>query len=53
MNFNDGLRRAGIREEVEQILYLMKDEIGSDYGVVVGLQLTKSQLMQNRGGAAN
>ena len=49
VKFIDGGRRAGGREEVEQILFLNNGEIGSDYEVVVGLQLTKSQLQQNRG----
>ena len=47
--FVDGRRRAGVREEIEQVLYLKKDEFGTDYIVVVGLQLTKNQLEQNRG----
>ena len=46
--FINGRRRAGVREEIEQTLYLKKGEIGSDYEVVVGLQLTKSQLQHNR-----
>ena len=47
--FINGRRRAGVREEIDQILYLKKGEIGSDYEVVIGLQLTKSQLQHNRG----
>ena len=47
--FINGRRRAGVREEIDQILYLKKGEIGSDYEVVVGLQLTKNQLQHNRG----
>jgi hypothetical protein len=49
VEFRDGRRRAGIREEIEQIVFLKKDEIGTDYEIIVGLQLTEQQLQQNRG----
>ena len=49
LEFRDGRRRAGVREEIEQIMYLKKGEAGTGYEVIVGLQLTKHQLKQNRG----
>jgi hypothetical protein len=49
IEFRDGRRRAGVREEIEQILFLKEGEGGSDYEIIVGLQLTEQQLQQNRG----
>jgi len=49
IEFRDGRRRAGVREEVEQIIYLKEGEVGTDYEIIVGLQLTAPQLKQNRG----
>ena len=49
LEFRHGRRRAGVREEIEQIMYLKKGEAGTGYEVIVGLQLTKHQLKQNRG----
>ena len=49
LDFRDGRRRAGVREEIEQIMYLKKGEAGTVYEIIVGLQLTKDQLKRNRG----
>ena len=49
LEFLDRSRRAGVREEIEQIMYLKKGEAGAGYEIIVGLQLTKDQLKQNRG----
>ena len=47
--FRDGRRRAGAREEIEQIIFLKEDEGAPDYKIIVGLQLNEGQLQQNRG----
>jgi hypothetical protein len=49
IEFRDGRRRAGVREEIEQTLFLKEGEGGGDYEIIVGLQLTEQQLKQNRG----
>ncbi len=49
VEFRDGRRRAGVREEIEQTVFLKKDEVGDDYEIIVGLQLSEEQLRQNRG----
>ncbi len=49
IEFRDGRRRAGVREEVEQIIFLKKGEVGADYEIIVGLQISEQQLKQNRG----
>ena len=38
-----------MREEIEQIIFLKENESGADYEIIVGLQLDKAQLQQNRG----
>ena len=48
IEFRDGRRRAGVREEIEQILFLKEGESGDDYEIIVGMQLTEQQLKQNR-----
>lgn len=49
VEFRGGRRRAGVREEIEQTVFLKKGESGTDYEIIVGLQLTEQQLKQNRG----
>ena len=49
----DGRRRAGVREEIEQVIPLPADEPAPYYQIVVGFQLTPEQLEQNRRGRAN
>jgi hypothetical protein len=49
IEFREGRRRAGVREEIEQIVFLKKGEDAADYEIIVGLQLTEQQLKQNRG----
>jgi hypothetical protein len=44
----DGRRRAGVFEEMEQIVLLNEGETGSDYEVIVGFQLSQEQLDRNR-----
>ena len=48
-----GQRRAGVREEIEQVIPLEAGEPVPYYEVVVGFQLTPEQLEQNRRGRAN
>lgn len=48
-----GQRRAGVREEIEQVISLPADEPAPYYQIVVGFQLTPEQLEQNRRGRAN
>ena len=48
IEFRDGRRRADVREEIEQILFLKEGENGDDYEIIVGMQLTEQQLKQNR-----
>ena len=43
-----GSRRAGVREQIDQILQLKSGEDGLDYQILVGLQLDPSQLRYNR-----
>jgi hypothetical protein len=47
--FRYGRRRVGAREEIEQIIFLKENEGGTDYEIIVGLQLNEGQLQQNRG----
>lgn len=47
--FGNVRRRGGVREEIEQTIFLKENESGSDYEIIVGLQLDKAQLQQNRG----
>ena len=47
--FGGARRRSGVREEIEQIVFLKENENGSDYEIIVGLQLNEQQLQQNRG----
>ena len=49
IEFRDGRRRAGVREEIEQTVFLKEKESGTDYEIIVGLQLNEQQLRQNRG----
>lgn len=49
IEFPDKRRRSGIREEIEQTVFLKKGESGADYEIIVGLQLNEQQLQQNRG----
>jgi hypothetical protein len=49
VEFRAGQRRAGVREEIEQTVFLKQGESGTDYEIIVGLQLTEQQLQQNRG----
>ncbi len=49
MAFGKVRRRGGVREEIEQIIFLKENESGADYEIIVGLQLDKAQLQQNRG----
>jgi hypothetical protein len=49
VEFRGGRRRAGVREEIDQTIFLKKGEQGSDYEVIVGLQVSEQQLQQNRG----
>ena len=49
IKFGGVRRRAGAREEIEQIIFLKTNESGTDYEIIVGLQLTEAQLRQNRG----
>lgn len=49
IEFRDGRRRAGAREEIEQIIFLKENESGIDYEIIVGLQLNEGQLRENRG----
>lgn len=48
IEFPDSRRRAGVREEVDQIIPLLPDESGADYEVIVGLQVSEDQLQRNR-----
>ena len=48
-----GQRRAGVREEIEQVIPLPEGEPVPYYEVVVGFQLTPEQLEQNRRSRAN
>lgn len=48
VTFAPGRRRAGSREEVEEIIPLGEGRVGADYEILVGFQLTKDQLKQNR-----
>lgn len=50
IEFTDARRRAGVREEIEQTVFLKENENGTDYEIIVGLQLDKQQLQQNRSG---
>ncbi|MDP6689547.1 MAG: hypothetical protein QF384_08635 [Alphaproteobacteria bacterium] len=49
VEFRGGRRRAGVREEIDQTIFLKQGEHGSDYEVIVGLQVSEQQLQQNRG----
>lgn len=44
----DGRRRAGVLEEVRQVIQLAPGEEGGAYEIVVGFQLTPEQLTFNR-----
>ncbi|MDP6342908.1 MAG: hypothetical protein QF578_16505 [Alphaproteobacteria bacterium] len=46
--FPKGRRRAGVREEIEQIIFLREGETGAHYEIIVGLQLSEEQLRLNR-----
>lgn len=48
VEFPKGRRRAGVIEEVEQIIPLKTDQTGADYEIIVGFQLTREQLEFNR-----
>ena len=48
IEFPEGRRRAGVIEEVEQIIPLKTDQSGADYEIIVGLQLNREQLDFNR-----
>jgi hypothetical protein len=48
-----GQRRAGVREEIEQVIPLPEGEPAPYYEVVVGFQLTAEQLERNRRARAN
>jgi hypothetical protein len=48
-----GQRRAGVREEIEQVIPLSPDEPAPYYEIVVGFQLSPEQLEQNRRARAN
>lgn len=48
-----GQRRAGVREEIEQVIPLPAGEPAPYYEIVVGFQLTPEQLEQNRRAGAN
>lgn len=43
-----GRRRAGVREEIEQVIPLTPGEAPPAYEIIVGFQLTAEQLEQNR-----
>jgi hypothetical protein len=49
VEFRDGRRRAGVREEIDQTVFLKQGEHGPEYEIIVGLQVTERQLQQNRG----
>ncbi|MDA1099415.1 MAG: hypothetical protein O2967_10575 [Proteobacteria bacterium] len=49
IRFSATNRRAGVREEIEQTVFLKDNESGTDYEIIVGLQLNERQLQQNRG----
>ncbi len=49
IEFRDGRRRAGVREEIDQTVFLQEGEHGPEYEIIVGLQVTEQQLQQNRG----
>lgn len=46
-------RRAGVREEIEQVIPLPKDAPSPYFEIVVGFQLSAEQLEQNRRARAN
>ena len=48
-----GQRRAGVREEIEQVIPLPEGEPAPYYEIVVGFQLTPEQLERNRRARAN
>ena len=48
-----GQRRAGVREEIEQVIPLPEGEPIPYYEIVVGFQLTPEQLERNRRARAN
>ena len=49
VEFRDGRRRAGVREEIDQTVFLKEGEHGPEYEIIVGLQVSEQQLQQNRG----
>ena len=46
--FGAGQRRAGVREEIEQIIPIAEGQDGSGFEILVGLQLDPEQLRYNR-----
>jgi hypothetical protein len=48
IEFQKGRRRAGVFEEIEQVIELGKEETGASYEIIVGFQLTREQLERNR-----
>lgn len=49
----EGRRRAGVREEIEQVIPLPGDDTVPYYEIIVGFQLTPEQLERNRRARAN
>ena len=48
VEFEEGRRRTGIREEIDQRITLRSNESGADYEALVGFQLSQEQLARNR-----
>lgn len=48
VDFPDNRRRAGVFEEIGEVIFLKPGQTGSDYSIFVGFQLSPEQLEENR-----